>query len=312
MSTLTETLHATAASQGVGLAADPAVGEAGILRGSVDDTGFYVYAQKAYTVFLKDAGGTWNEIATIDPESETGSPGERYGETFAWGDNTAVYFKIAENHPLQVYARQGALVIDSTPQDKTDDSSSVIQPGAAASAVEGADGAPGPAGPAGPQGPAGPAWDGFLDEWHRLTTLPIETTIGIPGFPAEGEYRGGLYLWKRKSLPMVLYTAMHNNHGSWPAGLEHYTNNGVITSETFTAGEVPPPLPGSPAGAMHGIPLVANWPKLGKITLAEITAMCVAEGVEFFPFADIDTDFDQPGSVPGTGKILDPAPPMPE
>ena len=34
--------------------------------------------------------------------------------------------------------------------------------------------------------------------------------------------------------------------------------------------------------------------------------MCVAEGVEFFPFADIETDFDTNGDAPGTGRLLDP------
>ena len=103
---------------------------------------------------------------------------------------------------------------------------------------------------------------------------------------------------------MVLYTALYNNHGSWTAGLEHYSNNGVITSDTFLTSDVPPAMP---PGTMQPIPLVANWPKLGKITLAEIKAMCVAEGVEFFPFADIETDFD--ADVPGTGILLYPGPP---
>ena len=126
----------TASPAGCGTDA-PAVGEEGILRGSLDDTGFYVYCYQAYTLFLKDAGGAWNEFATIDPSAETGSPIERFGETFEWGDNTALYIKTNPGVAVQLYARQGALVVDNTPNDKTDDDVNVVQPGGAASAVEG-------------------------------------------------------------------------------------------------------------------------------------------------------------------------------
>ena len=126
-------------------------------------SGLFVYCTEAYTIYFRDAGGTWSEFATMDPATESGNALQKNGETYAWGDYTAVYFRVLDaSTEITCYAREGSIVVDATPANRDDNAVSLVQTGTpdipvgAGSAI-GPQGPAGPQGPQGPQGPAGPA-----------------------------------------------------------------------------------------------------------------------------------------------------------
>ena len=120
-------------------------------------SGLFVYCTEAYTIYFRDAGGTWSEFATMDPATESGSALQKNGETYAWGDYTAAYFKVYDaSTQITCYAREGSIIVDATPANRDDNAVSLVQSGTPDIPV-GAGSAIGPQGPAGPQGPQGPA-----------------------------------------------------------------------------------------------------------------------------------------------------------
>lgn len=97
--------------------------EAGLVR-DAGQTGIFIYAKVDYTLYLKDAGGTWNEYADITADKES--------LTVPWGVNTAAFFKCADGAAkLHVHAKTGSILYDSTPEDNTDANNTLLASGAA-------------------------------------------------------------------------------------------------------------------------------------------------------------------------------------
>ena len=97
--------------------------EAGLVR-DAGQTGIFIYAKVDYTLYLKDAGGTWNEYADITADKES--------LTVPWGANTAAFFKCADGAAkLHVHAKTGSILYDSTPEDNTDANNTLLASGAA-------------------------------------------------------------------------------------------------------------------------------------------------------------------------------------
>ena len=81
-------------------------------------TGFFVYSSFAYELWFKDQNGIWGMYKTVAGGG---------GHSFAWGTNQAFYFKTSEaSGSIKVFKRDGAILIDSTPNDGDDTADSLV------------------------------------------------------------------------------------------------------------------------------------------------------------------------------------------
>jgi len=103
----------------IGLSA-PDAGTVGLIKNG-NQTGFYVYADGEYSLWTKDSLGDWSLLCAIDSTTELGDLSERLGETYSWDSHAAVYFQVnSSSLKLYTFPRAGALIVDSTPSDRSD------------------------------------------------------------------------------------------------------------------------------------------------------------------------------------------------
>ena len=99
---------------------NPPVGDVGIAKTS-GDTGIFVYSQAAYSIWFK-SGGTWTVHQTFTSEDLIPA------SAFRWAPGaTHVYFQTSElEHSIYVHGRDGALLIDNTPSDGTNEVDALV------------------------------------------------------------------------------------------------------------------------------------------------------------------------------------------
>lgn len=91
------------------------------MQNTSGDSGFFVYSEKPYTLWLRDSLGSWIAHQTFTSENLVTAT------TFQWGVNQAAYFQTAESsHDVYVIGRSGALLIDSTPSDGSNAIDSIV------------------------------------------------------------------------------------------------------------------------------------------------------------------------------------------
>lgn len=88
------------------------------MSSSASQTGFFVYSSFAYELWFKDQNGIWGMYKSIASSG---------GNTFAWGTNQAFYIKTSEvSGQVSVFKREGAILIDNTPNDGNDEVDSLV------------------------------------------------------------------------------------------------------------------------------------------------------------------------------------------
>ena len=81
-------------------------------------TGFFVYSSFAYELWFKDQNGIWGMYKSVSTSG---------GNTFAWGTNQAFYLKTSEvSGNIKVFKRDGAILVDNTPNDGNDEVDSLV------------------------------------------------------------------------------------------------------------------------------------------------------------------------------------------
>lgn len=105
------------------------VDAAGLVK-EAGQTGIFIFSKSDYILYLKDAGGTWVLYGNI--------AGTREALTVPWGDNTAAYFRCANNDAtIHVHRREGTILYDTTPENTTDDQNTLLtDAGSAAQAAQ--------------------------------------------------------------------------------------------------------------------------------------------------------------------------------
>ncbi len=92
-------------------------GDVGVSASS-SQTGFFVHSSIAYELWFKDQNGIWGMYKTVASSG---------GHTYAWGTNQAFYLKTAEvSGDIKVFKREGAILIDSTPNDGDDTTDTLV------------------------------------------------------------------------------------------------------------------------------------------------------------------------------------------
>jgi hypothetical protein len=94
--------------------------EAGLEK-EAGQTGFFVYSTEDYSLYLKDAGGSWVLHATI-------TAADNQNITYPWGDNTAAFFVCANlDAQIRVFRKTGSILYDSTPENPNDSADALLQ-----------------------------------------------------------------------------------------------------------------------------------------------------------------------------------------
>ena len=103
----------------IGLTA-PIAGTVGLIKNG-NQTGFYIYGAGEYSIWTKDTLGDWSLLSSINSDTELGDLSERLGESYSWDSHTAVYFQVnSDSMKLYAFPRAGALIVDSTPSNRSD------------------------------------------------------------------------------------------------------------------------------------------------------------------------------------------------
>ena len=94
-------------------------------------TGFFLYSEHPYTIWLKSAGGVWSEHQSFTEATLLTST------TFPWGTSEAAYIQTAvSGHRVYVYPRVGSILYDSDTTDGVNEANALIQgPSSAPSSV---------------------------------------------------------------------------------------------------------------------------------------------------------------------------------
>ncbi|MBC8225948.1 MAG: hypothetical protein H8E74_02250 [Gammaproteobacteria bacterium] len=87
-------------------------------------TGFFVYSESPYTLWLKNSSGVWSSHQTFTAGNLLVS------STFAWGEYEAAYLQTAvSDHIAYVYPRSGAILIDGDTSDGVSQADTLLTAG---------------------------------------------------------------------------------------------------------------------------------------------------------------------------------------
>lgn len=87
-------------------------------------TGFFVYSESPYTLWLKNSSGVWSSHQTFTAGNLLVS------STFAWGEYEAAYLQTAvSDHVAYVYPRTGAILIDGDTSDGVNQADTLLTAG---------------------------------------------------------------------------------------------------------------------------------------------------------------------------------------
>lgn len=105
------------------------VDAAGLVK-ELGQTGIFIFSKSDYILYLKNAAGNWVLYGNITGARET--------LTVPWGDNTAAYFRCANNDAtIHVHRKQGNILYDTTPENSGDDQNTLLtSAGSAAQAAK--------------------------------------------------------------------------------------------------------------------------------------------------------------------------------